>query len=181
MKKNETQKPNRKRILPSAIIWLLYILGVTITVASVMYFAHVSNRKTAKQADKTAKGTVDAAPETEGRETPGQHIMGDRIVIPDYDDITVTSDSPLMGFNNPIENEDVALLRYMVDADYESTEPIPLIQEEMWVLPGKTLPIDIKSQLDPGVYAIRISILAKDPGTDIELGADVQYVIITVE
>lgn len=111
----------------------------------------------------------------------GIRMIAGKVTVHEYEDITVTKDDPLMGFNNPIENEDLALLRYTVDADYDSEDPVPLIQEEMWVLPGKTLPIDVHTQLDPGVYSVRISILAMDPVTDEELGADVQYITVTVE
>ena len=181
MKKKESSGKRNSQPIPAAIIWILYILGIVITVASLIYIAYNATRKQAKTADKNTEApAVSEEPASDNTENPGWHLMNDRITIPDYDDMTVSSGQPLMGFNNPIENKDIALLKYTVDVNYESEDIIPLIQEEMWVLPGKTLPIDIAGQLDPGIYKARISIMAKDPEVDDELGIDVQYITITV-
>lgn len=132
-----------------------------------------------KQKTQTTVETEDGTGTDESHD--GIRMIAGKVTVHEYEDITVTKNDPLMGFNNPIENEDLALLRYTVDADYDGEDPVPLIQEEMWVLPGKTLPIDVHAQLDPGVYSVRVSILAMDPVTDEELGADVQYITVTVE
>lgn len=182
MKKNEKKEPNKKKtVIHSAVIWLLYIAAIAAVTIIVFAYGARNNATNTKDDDETAQAVVGTEGPATEPDTPGRRTIGDRIVVPSYEDITVTSDQPLMGFDNPMENEDAAVLRYTVDANYDSKDVIPLIQEEMWILPGKTLPIDIHSQLKPGVYDVRISILAKDPEQDYEIGTDVQYITVTVE
>lgn len=170
------KEDNKRRIPLDVLLLVAFAIIIFIVIITADMRRHVTESRQ-ENGQETTSST-----ETETTEdTPGHRTIAEKIVVHEYEDITVTADNPLMGFNNPIENEDLALLRYTVDADYESEDPVPLIQEEMWILPGKTLPIDVHSQLDPGVYAVRISILAMDPVTDEELGTDVQYITITVE
>lgn len=154
-------------------------LAITTAYIVLVGAAYMIAKYADQKIDELAESTNKTTQEQPASDIPGVHLMNGRISIPEYDNITITKNQPLMGFNNPIENTDIALLRYTAETEHDG-ETVQLIPEEMWILPGKTVPINIYDQLTTGQYDTKITIYTMDPETDYELGTEVQNITITV-
>lgn len=86
------------------------------------------------------------------------------IMVPEYEPLFVTQDTPFVWFNNPAQNEGIAYFQYKIMDGDDVIYPMEG-EEPVWIEAGKAVKINMKNRLTEGEHDITLCISTCDPTT----------------